>query len=59
VDKDAEAKLIADVTELRTDMSWVKKMLSNHYQHHEKIIIGLIISLFTTAGALVIILMGN
>lgn len=66
MDKNVEDQLARDVADLKTgqveikiDMTWVKKMLSNHFQHHEKIIIGLILSLFATAGALIIVLMGN
>lgn len=64
MDKDVQDKLVQDVADLKTgqatiqtNMEWVKKMLSNHYAHHEKIIIGLILAVAATAGSLVIVLM--
>ena len=59
MDKDVQDKLVEDVAGLKTDMTWIKKMLGNHFEHHEKIIIGLIISVFTTASALLVVLLGK
>ncbi len=56
MDKHAEAKLVADVTELKTDMNWVKKMLSNHYKHQWALVIALIVSLLGTISGLIIVL---
>lgn len=57
MDELEEGKLAQDVTELKTDMKWVKKMLSNHYQHHEKLIFWLILGLSGAIGSLFLLIL--
>ncbi len=59
MDKSVEAKLVADVTELKTDMSWVKKMLSNHYKHQWALVIALVVSLLGLIGSLIVVLVSR
>jgi len=66
VDKDIQDDLIADVASLKTDMTWVKKMLGNmtwvkkmlgnHYQFQQKLIVGLIFGLLGLISSLIVIL---
>lgn len=53
------ADLKRDQAEIKTDMKWVIKLLTNHYNHHEKIIIGLILCVGATIGSLFIVLLGG
>ena len=58
MDKDVQDDLVRDVAGLKTDMSWVKKMLGNHYQFQQKLIFGLILGLLGLVGSLIVVLMG-
>ena len=51
-----ESSLIKDVATLVADMTWVKKILSNHYQFQQKLIFGLIIGLLGLIGSLIVVL---
>lgn len=59
MDKDVQDELVRDVAGLKTDMSWVKKMLGNHYQFQEKLIFGLILGLLGLVGSLIVVLVSN
>ena len=59
MDKGAQDNLVADVAGLKTDMSWVKKMLGNHYQFQQKLIFGLIIGLLGLVGSLIVVLVSH
>ena len=59
MDKDAQANLVADVAGLKTDMSWVKTMLSNHYKHQWALVMALVVSLLGLVGSLLVVLMNR
>ena len=56
MDEQSKDRLITDVAELKTDMSWVKRMLGNHYQFQQKLIFGLVLGLLGLVGSLIVVL---
>jgi hypothetical protein len=36
---------MSDLTEMKTDIKWIKKMLSNHLKHHERYEIALVVGI--------------
>lgn len=48
-DRKMQQSLDQKVTMLTADMEWVKKILGNHLQHHDRLAIGLIV---VTIGAI-------
>lgn len=45
------------LTELQTDMRWVKNQLSNHLHFHSRLNVALVIVALTTIGTLVLTLL--
>jgi len=42
------------LAQLQTDMCWVKKILGNHLQHHQKLNIALLVVALSAVGGLVV-----
>ena len=59
MDKDVQDNLVKDVAGLKTDMTWVKKMLSNHYKHQWALVIALVVGLLGLVGSLIIVLVSQ
>ena len=59
MDKDVQANLVADVAGLKTDMSWVKTMLGNHYKHQWALVMALVVGLLGLVGSLIIVLVSR